>query len=175
MKKKTIIRDIFFVVIFLHIAISFVHHITKNFIFDAAVNNESGMITFLTLDYELKTYDQSGNLLYETKLTETDGGYAFLDYQGGKLFVQILRTDELWIYDESGELISKQENTKSIERAWEDWNRDSGSYCYETDTHIYCYTYPKYWRYLFSGGRDEIMIRITEKKTQKDIVLWQET
>ena len=173
MTKKHI-RNTVFIVILLYLLLSFVRHITKNFICDAAVNPENGTVTFLTLDYELKTYDQSGNLIYETKLMKTQGGYAYLDYQENKLLVQVLRTDELRYYDESGNLISQQTDTNSIEWEWDDWERDSKSYYYETDTHIYRYTYPRYWTYLFSGGKGEVTFLITEKDTNNDIVVWRE-
>lgn len=174
MEKKTI-RKIIFIVILLYLLLSFVRHITRDSLFSAAVNPENGTVTFLTtFDYELKTYDQSGNLIYETTLTENAGGYAYLDYQENKLLVYVLRTDELHCYDESGNMISRQTDIKSIGRAWNHWERDSKSYYYETDTHIYRYTYPRYWTFLFSGGKGEVTFLITEKDTNNDIVVWRE-
>ena len=86
------------------ILFSIFRYCVKNSIIDAAVNEQTGAITILNRDYELKTYDRYGNMIYGIKLLNTGGGYAHLDYEDGLLIVHVLRTDEVRKYDEEGNL-----------------------------------------------------------------------
>jgi hypothetical protein len=131
---------------------------------------QTGAITFLNRDYELKTYDRFGNLIYDTELFNTRGGYAHLDYEDGLLTVYVLRTEEVRKYDENGNLIDQQNDSEDPPYAWDTWERDSRSFFFETDTHIYRYTYPSLWRGLFFN--DEVVVKIIDKETKEEIVLW---
>ena len=54
--------------------------------------------------------------------------------------------------------------------AWDTWERDSKSFFFETDTHIYRYTYPSLWRGLLFN--DEVVVKIIDNETEEEIVLW---
>ena len=152
------------------ICISIARYCVKNTVIDAAVNEQTGAITFLNRDYELKTYDRFGNLIYDTELFNTRGGYAHLDYEDGLLTVYVLRTEEVRKYDENGNLIDQQNESEDSPYAWDTWERDSRSFFFETDTHIYRYTYPSLWRGLLFN--DEVVVKIIDKETEEEIVLW---
>ena len=151
------------------ILFSIFRYCVKNSIIDAAVNEQTGAITILNRDYELKTYDRYGNMIYGIKLLNTGGGYAHLDYEDGLLIVHVLRTDGVRKYDEEGNLVEQQTLDEPITYAWDVWQRDSKSFFYETDTHIYRYTYPSFWRHLFI--KNEVVVKIIDKETQKEIIL----
>lgn len=163
--KKTVI-----IALVVLICISIARYCVKNTVIDAAVNEKTGAITFLNRDYELKTYDRFGNLIYDTELFNTRGGYAHLDYEDGLLTVYVLRTEEVRKYDENGNLIDQQNDSEDPPYAWDTWERDSRSFFFETDTHIYRYTYPSLWRGLLFN--DEVVVKIIDKKTEEEIVLW---
>ena len=163
--KKTVI-----IALVVLICISIARYCVKNTVIDAAVNEQTGAITFLNRDYELKTYDRFGNLIYDTELFNTRGGYAHLDYEDGLLTVYVLRTEEVRKYDENGNLIDQQNGSEDSPYAWDTWERDSRSFFFETDTHIYRYTYPSLWRGLLFN--DEVVVKIIDKETEEEIVLW---
>ena len=166
--KKNVITAIA-VVIVVFIFVSFFQYCARDFIVDAAVNPETGDITILNLDYELKTYDQYGNLMYEFKILDTNGGYAHLRYENQVLLVYVLRTYEVRKYDQTGNLIEELPGGKPIPYAWDTWQRDSKSYFYETDTYCYSYTKPSFWRYLFV--KDDVVVKITDKETNIKTIL----
>ena len=163
--KKTVI-----IVLVVLICISIARYCVKNTVIDAAVNEQTGAITFLNRDYELKTYDRFGNLIYDIELLNTSEGYAHLDYEEGLLIVHVLRTEEVRNYDENGNLIDQQNDSEDPPYAWDTWERDSKSFFFETDTHIYRYTYPSLWRGLLFN--DEVVVKIIDNETEEEIVLW---
>ena len=167
---KITAKKIVIIALVVLICISIARYCVKNTVIDAAVNEQTGAITFLNRDYELKTYDRFGNLIYDTELFNTRGGYAHLDYEDGLLTVYVLRTEEVRKYDENGNLIDQQNDSEDPPYAWDTWERDSRSFFFETDTHIYRYTYPSLWRGLLFN--DEVVVKIIDKKTEEEIVLW---
>lgn len=167
---KITAKKIVIIALVVLICISIARYCVKNTVIDAAVNEQTGAITFLNRDYELKTYDRFGNLIYDTELFNTRGGYAHLDYEDGLLTVYVLRTEEVRKYDENGNLIDQQNASEDSPYAWDTWERDSRSFFFETDTHIYRYTYPSLWRGLLFN--DEVVIKIIDKETEEEIVLW---
>ena len=167
---KITAKKIVIIALVVLICISIARYCVKNTVIDAAVNEQTGAITFLNRDYELKTYDRFGNLIYDTELFNTRGGYAHLDYEDGLLTVYVLRTEEVRKYDENGNLIDQQNASEDSPYAWDTWERDSRSFFFETDTHIYRYTYPSLWRGLLFN--DEVVVKIIDKKTEEEIVLW---
>lgn len=169
---KLHLKKIIVIAIVAFILFSIFRYCVKNSIIDAAVNEQTGAITILNRDYELKTYDRYGNMIYDIKLLNTGGGYAHLDYEESLLIVHVLRTDEIRKYDEGGKLIEQQVVDELITYAWDNWQRDSKSFSYETNTHVYRYTYPMFWRYLFI--KDEVIVKMTDKETQKEIILWKQ-
>ena len=167
---KITAKKIVIIALVVLICISIARYCVKNTVIDAAVNEQTGAITFLNRYYELKTYDRFGNLIYDTELFNTRGGYAHLDYEDGLLTVYVLRTEEVRKYDENGNLIDQQNESEDPPYAWDTWERDSRSFFFETDTHIYRYTYPSLWRGLLFN--DEVVVKIIDKKTEEEIVLW---
>ena len=167
---KITAKKIVIIALVVLICISIARYCVKNTVIDAAVNEQTGAITFLNRDYELKTYDRFGNLIYDTELFNTRGGYAHLDYEDGLLTVYVLRTEEVRKYDENGNLIDQQNESEDSPYAWDTWERDSRSFFFETDTHIYRYTYPSLWRGLLFN--DEVVVKIIDKETEEEIVLW---
>ena len=109
-------------------------------------------------------------MIYDIKLQNIGGGYAHLDYEESLLIVHVLRRDEIRKYDEEGNLIEQQVVDEPITYAWDTWQRDSKSFFYETDTHIYRYTYPTFWRHLFIN--DEVVVKIINKETQTEFLIW---
>lgn len=167
---KITAKKIVIIALVVLICLSIARYCVKNTVIDAAVNEQTGAITFLNRDYELKTYDRFGNLIYDTELFNTRGGYAHLDYEDGLLTVYVLRTEEVRKYDENGNLIDQQNESEDSPYAWDTWERDNRSFFFETDTHIYRYTYPSLWRGLLFN--DEVVVKIIDKETEEEIVLW---
>ena len=109
---KLHLKKIIVIAIVAFILFSIFRYCVKNSIIDAAVNEQTGAITILNRDYELKTYDRFGNLIYDIELLNTSGGYAHLDYEEGLLIVHVLRTEEVRNYDENGNLIDQQNDSE---------------------------------------------------------------
>ncbi len=166
-KKHIVLIAIIIVVVFL--AGNFIGQVTSDNIVDADVNLISGEISFLTLQYEIYTYDRFGNFLYKTELINSGGGYASLEYIAGNLHVKNYRTPDLYVLNEKGEVVLHSTYTE-YKKEWQGWMRTSLAYVYTTDTTIYQYHIPNYWKYIC--GERNFSIEITDVETQTSKTIW---
>lgn len=168
-QKKIPKLIVIFIVLFL--VYNFIRCVTSNYVFDAAVNEQNGVVSILTRDYEIETYDKHGNLIYSTKLINSTGGYAFLEYVDGQLQIKALRTNKLYVLDEHGEIVQQDVyDPKEPGKAWDSWQRDSLSYSFTTDGIIYRYNKPDYWRYLLY--QRNFSFEIIDVESQKAVTIW---
>ena len=144
--------------------------VTSDHIIDADVNLCNGNLSFLTREYEIHTYDRFGNFLYKTELINSGGGYASLEYIEGKLHVKNYRTPDLYVLDEKGEVVLHSTYTE-YKKEWQGWTRTPLAYVFTTDTTIYQYHIPNYWKYIY--GERNFSIEITDVETQTSVTIWQ--
>ena len=174
-KKTMKIGKILLIILLAWLLLTFIRWITSHDIHDATINLQSGNISILNNDYELKTYDVSGQLLSTTNidLYDNSGGYAALACVDGKLYVAMHRTDVIYMTEASGEMVVVDEIPFDANNPspWDEgWEKDGKGWTYATEKTVYKYNYPSFWRYLF--GDREISFAITDIQTQETVVIW---
>lgn len=139
----------------------------------AAVDETTGNVSLLNLDYEILTFDKNGTLLYSRRLQNTTGGYGSLYYSNGELHVQAYRTNLEYVLNERGETINDMTyDVDDRHLLWVDWTETKEGYEYVLGTTIYRYNYPSFVTYLFHKDETEISFVIVDTKTQSIVNLW---
>ena len=173
-QKRRLVKILLFVALAWFLLI-FIRWITSNDIHDSAVDAQDGNVAILNNDYELKTYDVSGQLLstIDIDLYDNSGGYAFLEYVDGKLYVTMLRTDVAYVVEADNKMVLTEDVPFDAAGlyAWDNgWDSNGQGKTYTTAKTVYKYNYPSFWRYLF--GDWEISFEVTDAQTQKTVVIW---
>ena len=140
---------------------------------DIAVCTETGNVSFVTREHQLQTYDAEGNLLYSVEVDNPSGGSFAVAYVDGRLHVNLIRRNTVLVFDENGEIIQTLEvSEEELQSVYypDDFSQKWAFRYYETDTHVYKYTHPRFWRFLFV--RDEIVLKIEDKESQTEVIIW---
>lgn len=169
MKVNISFKKVAILLLTLYLLFNFIRYITADYILNAVVNEENGNVSFLTHDCELRTYDAQGNLLYSKRL-DLDGT-ALLKYYDGRLYVYELRTEIFYSLDDQGEIDDQFAHEYSEEmKSWLDWESDSWGYYLSTDTYVYLYRKPNFWRFLIF--QRTVDFEITDVESKETIILW---
>ena len=169
-------RNIIFAILLIFVAFlifKFMGWITSNDVIDAAVDTDSGNISILYINYEIKTYSPNGELLYSVKLSDNDGGYATLEYVEGMLNIQMIRTNSLHILDNNGKIINRSVyDDKDENYSWDNgWQREKDAHRFYTETAVYQYNYPSYWFSVFSNSKEFGSFEIINNNSNNSVIL----
>ena len=170
--KKTKILLIFLGIIISLLILKLSLYCASNYIWDATVNVENGNISILKNDFFIDTYSSDGTLIYSTELKYNSGGYAYLDYVDGLLYVKILRHDIVIVLDDNGNIIKKEPYYMTqTDKCWnENWKKKSTRYFFENDSTIYCYDAQNFINVAFL--KKEKTLEIIKESNENKVIIW---
>lgn len=149
----------------------------------ACVNDLDGDISFAYFSGSgifVKSYNKEGEQLF-SKYFNSDGGSAiYMEYIGSNLCIYVARTDEVFIYDDDMEYVSKSSNSNlynlfvsSLEKTnWNGWNSSWNSKkCLVKDLE-YCYEESSFLLGILNKGECKLYIHTSNNE---QIVLYHST
>ncbi len=137
---------------------------------DAVVNEINGDVTlaYATKNgIRVKSYKKNGDLLLSNYYNSSGGSAVELKYVNSNLFVYIVRTDELYIYDENMKILSKNDNealyasfTPNRDN-WMHWNKNGSKKSYSRDEIEYIYYESSFFKRILGMGECQFYIQDT--------------